>query len=480
MLGYIYHGLEHFQSAFSRQRSWLLFGAVVLSFLTAPEMIGVTSMCWFWQVDECGYHSLLHFFRSKAYRYDELLALWQRYVLRQRVAVELDGRCVLLGDHTHVVKDGGRMPGVVSLRESSETQHRPSYFRGQCWGALGLVVGSLGACFCLPLELRIHQGFRHLGQEQSTAQSPRLSLAQRIVQMALAFAIGYDCPAFLVLDAFFSSAGVFRLARSVYSITLKQPYLTILVRAKKHYVAYFPAAPKPPHRPGPQPRYGQKVHLMECFDHPQLFHTVSCQVYGKLEEVQLMSVRLLWKPLGDWLLFIFAITSRGPVVLMCSDLTLSPITAIELYCVRVRIEIMFDVLKNLIGAFRFRFWTKKLPRHPRRPTANRHLKAPATEHLPQVQACWQAYEIFVLCAAIAQGLVQLIALQFSSVVWQHHRLYLRTQSRPLPSEKTVRQVLAPLMARQLINLPQNSIIQKIQRCLTAPEEDEPDDQRWAA
>ena len=62
---------------------------------------------------------------------------------------------MLLGDHTHVVKDGGRMPGVVSLRETSETQHRPSYFRGQYWGALGLVVGSLAGCFCLPLELTL-------------------------------------------------------------------------------------------------------------------------------------------------------------------------------------------------------------------------------------------------------------------------------------------------------------------------------------
>ena len=89
------------------------------------------------------------------------------------------------------------MPGVVSLRETSETQHRPSYFRGQCWGALGLVVGSLAACFCLPLELRIHQGFRHLGQDPSASQLPRLSLAERVVQMALSFATGYDCPALL-------------------------------------------------------------------------------------------------------------------------------------------------------------------------------------------------------------------------------------------------------------------------------------------
>jgi hypothetical protein len=139
------------------------------------------------------------FFRSKAYRYGELLATWQRYVLSQQQAVELEGRCVLLGDHTHVVKDGARMPGVVSLHESSETQRKPSYFRGQCWGAVGLVVGSLEACFCLPLELRIHQGFRHLGVDESQDKRHSLSLAKRVVQMGLAFATRQDRPAWLVL-----------------------------------------------------------------------------------------------------------------------------------------------------------------------------------------------------------------------------------------------------------------------------------------
>jgi hypothetical protein len=480
MLGYVYHALESFQTSFSRHRSWLLFAAVVLSFLAAPEMIGVTSMCRFWRGDERVYHSLLHFFRSKAYAYGELLDAWQRYVLSQAVAVEVEGRCVVLGDHTHVVKDGGRMPGVVSLRETSETQHKPSYFRGQCWGAVGLIIGSLGACFCLPLELRIHQGFAHLRQGEPGAPRTGPSLAERVVGMALAFAVGHNCPAFLVLDAFFSTAGVFRLARSVYSIALKQPYLMILARAKKNYVAYFPAAPKSPHRPGPQPRYGEKVYLMECFDQPQLFDTVECCVYGHREAVRLMSVPLLWKPLGDWLLFIFAITSRGPIVLMSSDLTLAPATAIELYCIRTRIETLFDVMKNLLGAFRFRFWTKQLPRHSRRPVANRHLKAPRPEHLPTVAACWQAYEIFVLCAAIAHGLLQLIALRFTTEVWQHHTLYLRTRSRALPSEKTVQQVLAPLMVEQLINLPPNSIIAKIRRYFVGVEEDEPTDDRRAA
>ncbi|MEZ5584444.1 MAG: hypothetical protein R3F37_18290 [Candidatus Competibacteraceae bacterium] len=170
------------------QRWWL-------SFLAAPEMIGVTSMCRFWRGDERVYHRLLHFFRPGLCLWSTLDA-WQHNVLSQEVTVEVKGRCVLLGDHTHVVKDGGRMPGVVSLRETSETQHRPSYFRGQCWGAVGLVVGSLRACFCSPLELRIHQGFCHQGHGEpgSTRQGP--SLAERVVHMALRFAVGHDCPAF--------------------------------------------------------------------------------------------------------------------------------------------------------------------------------------------------------------------------------------------------------------------------------------------
>jgi hypothetical protein len=478
MLAFVYHALVCFRSAFTRRRNWLLFCAVVVSFLAAPEMIGVTSMCRFWQGHEAIYHRFLHFFRSKAYHFEALSAAWQDYVWRQAVAVQVAGRAVLLGDHTLVVKDGGRMPGVVSLHDHSETQHKPGYFRGQCWGAIGLVVGTLEACFCLPLALRIHQGFRHLGQAEPGSDpksGPNPSLPERLVQMALQFALGQDAPAFLVLDAFFSTAGVFRLARSVYSMALRQPYLVILTRAKKNYVAYFPAAPKPADRPGPQPRYGEKVHLMEVFDHPQGFALVECCVYGQRELVRLMSVPLLWKPLGDALLFIFAMTSRGPLVLMCSDLALSPVTALELYGVRTRIEILFAVLKNLLGAFRFRFWTPSLPRHARRPTPNRALKAPAAEHQATVATCWQAYEVFVCCALIAQGLLQLIALRFGPAVWQQHQLYLRTRSRALPSEQTVRQVLAALLLQQLRDLPPSSLIAQIHHLFHGIEEEEPTD-----
>jgi hypothetical protein len=157
----------------------------------------------------------------------------------------------------------------------------------------------------------------------------------------------------------------------------------------------------------------------------------------------------------------FAITSRGPILLMYSDLQFSSVRALELYCVRTRIEIMFDVLKQVIGAFCFRFWSKRMPKHSRRPVSNCYLKSPQPEPSCDSNACWEAYERCVLCAMIAQGLLQLMALKFGDSVWQQHTLYLRTQSRELPSERTVRHVLTVIFNQQLFNVQQNGIIQKI-------------------
>lgn len=342
------------------------------------------------------------FFRAGSYHPERLRASWHRWVLSHAPLVEVAGRSVVLGAHTYVVKNGGRMPGVVSLRETSETQSKPDYFRGQCWGAVGLLVGTLSACFCLPLSLQIPQGFRHLGEED--ANDPALKLGTRVVQMAWSFAQMNDRPVWLVLDAFFATAPVFRLARSVWSVALQQPLVQVITRAKKNYVAYFPA--------------------------------------------------------------------RGPILLMCSDLALDAETILTLYCRRTRIETLFDTLKNTLGAFRFHFWSRYLPRHSRRPTANRHLKAPQAQHLPTVAACWQAMETFVLCASIATGLLQLFSLQYHEGLWKQQVLYLRTRSRELPSENTVRQILAPLLARQLLRSPPKAFWWRIREAVNGDEDDE--------
>ena len=129
---------------------------------------------------------------------------------------------------------------------------------------------------------------------------------------------------------------------------------------------------------------------------------------------------------------------------------------LRLYCSRTRIETLFATLKHRIGAFQFHFWSPYLPKHSRRPASNKTLKTPQPEHQETVNTCWHAMERFVLCGCIATGLLQWLSLKYQQTLWDHNVLYLRTRSRELPSENTVRQIIAPWLTRQFSDTRKNS------------------------
>jgi DDE superfamily endonuclease len=432
--------LSTFRHLFSRHLPWTMFCAVIVGFIGSQHVEALTSLCRFWHMDEPGYHQLLHFFHSSAWCLNAMVAHWSRLVLAQHVAVMVQGRAVLLGDHPYGVQDARRMPGVVTLHQNSETQSTPTYFRGHHWGLVGLRIGSLAHAFCLPLEARWHQGFAHVC-EDNTGEAQRQTLAVRLVNIALQFAVRQDTPALLVLDAFVAIAPVFQLAASLWSLRLKQPVLAIVTRAKKNSVAYEPAQPQATPARGRPPKYGNKIKLTDVFEtHQEHFVSASCAVYGHVEIVSYLVLNLLWKPIKAPLRFIFARTSRGPIVLMCSDLDSDPLMAISLYCARVRIETLFFMLKSVLGAFAYHFWSKRLPRHSRKPKKNATLKTPPQEHLETVRRTWQACERFAMLGCVAVGLLQLVALKFHDHVWDGFTMFLRTRSRALPSERTVKTV----------------------------------------
>ena len=263
---------------------------------------------------------------------------------------------------------------------------------------------------------------------------------------------------------FSPDGAIFKLVQHFWSIKHKRPLVTLIVRAKKNFVAYFeaekPKGKKPVGRP---PIYGEKVKLLELFDQIELFSKEKCLVYGNIEEVSIAALDLLWKPAGSLIRFVLAVTSRGPIVLMCSDLTQDPIAALELYCIRIRVENMFDMLKNLMGVFRYRFWTKRLPRHSRKPIKNKNLKKPAQQDIALVKHCFIAYERFVMTGAIALGMLQLVSLKFEQSVWDRFTGFLRTKSRKLPSERTVKRVIEKLLVVDLISFAPAAVMREIRK-----------------
>jgi len=460
MIAFIFKTLDSFRFVFARSTTWLIFCAMVLGFIGATDMIGISSFCRFYSIDGKSYNCLLHFFRYSSWSLVAVSLHWEKFVLSQNCTVNSNGRTIILGDHTFVPKDGRRMPGVVTLRQNSETQSKPSYFRGHCWGAIGFLVGSLTTPFCLPILLSIHQGHVHIGDNSKDKES-RQTLVTRVVQMAIEVAIRNNLPSILILDAYFPSGIAFKLANSVWSITLKQPLMTLIIRAKKNYVAYFPAQEKKERGRGRPSKYGDKIKLMEVFDQQHLFKKALCDIYGKTEEIKILSSDLLWKPSCSLIRFVFAKTSRGSIVLMCSDLTTDPLHALKLYCSRTRVENMFDMLKNLLGVFRYRFWTKRLPAESRKPKKNKKLKNPPTTNLPAIKRCWEAYERFVMLGAISLGLLQLISLKYSDTVWNQFSSFLRTRSRSIPSERTVKIVISNLLVINFHSLAPTGILLKI-------------------
>jgi hypothetical protein len=206
MLKYIYQTLIFFNKAFSRKTTWLMFCMMLLGFIGTHEMVGVTSFCRFWGLSTPGYNAFLHFFRVSAWSLDKVMECWWTFVLSQNETVRSNGRAVLLGDHTNVPKDGRQMPCVVTMHQHSETQSKPSYFRGHCWGAVGMLIGSMASPFCIPLSLGIHQGLLHVNGKSQKEESNE-TLGTRIIQMGLDFAAEHDIPSILALDAFFPWRG---------------------------------------------------------------------------------------------------------------------------------------------------------------------------------------------------------------------------------------------------------------------------------
>jgi len=145
------------------------------------------------------YYAFLNFFYSTAWSPDGLVFQWSIFVFSQNLIVYREGRAILAGDLAYVPKDGRRMPGVVTLHQHSETQSKPSYFKGHCVGAVSALIGTMSLPFSIPLSMGIHLGQSHIGLGiQSTSDKDKVeTMGTRIVKMAIDFAIKHNVPSVL-------------------------------------------------------------------------------------------------------------------------------------------------------------------------------------------------------------------------------------------------------------------------------------------
>ena len=438
--------------AFTRQATFAWFVVAFAGVVTRQDVYGVSSIIRALSLAPVYYPALLHFFHSTAWTAERLYRHWEGWLIRQPVVERVDGRIVILGDHTKQPKDGRRMPQVTTLHQDSETSSKPSFFRGHHWGCLSLLGQAHGKRFALPLWAEIHP-----------EDSPD-SRATRLVHVAAAIGLRLQEKLFLVLDAFFAVGPVFRAAAA------SNGRLHILTRAKKNVVAYRQPPPPRAHRRGRRRVYGQKLKLMNLFDkRPEDFLSAKALVYQKQETVRYLVLDLIWKPAKGLVRFILIETSRGRLILMSSDLTLDALQALSLYTARVRIESLFASVKNLLGGLAYHFWSKYLAPASRRPTRGTH-PAPVSSRPDRTANTLAAIEKFMALHLIVLGTLQLLAATCADAVRKHARCWLRTPSGRVPSDFVSRTALANLLHANIRGLAKNPVTESIRRKQTAPQE----------
>lgn len=440
-----WHAIWWLRPAFSRLRSFLWFATAVAGLTVRTDLLGVTSIVRALKLQARLYEKLLDHFHSSAVQLDRLAALWTQLVLRLFPSpLCVNGRRVLVGDGIKVPKRGKKMPAVKLLHQPSGS-NKAEYIMGHSLQAVSLLVQAAHSVFAVPLAARIHEGLVWSNRDRRTLLDKMLAL------LAL---IALNEPFYFVADAYYAARKIIRglLERNNHLVS----------RVKSNAIAYAAHLQQGPKKRGRPRLYGKKIKLKSLLQDLQAMQPAPSPVYGEHNvTLQYRVCDLLWRPAGRLVRFVAIIhPSRGSLLLMCTDISLSGIDILRLYGLRFKIEHTFKQAVRLIGSFAYHFWMQDMkPLRPR--NGNQHLHRESLQYRNAVKRKIHAYHVFIQAGLVCQGLLQYLAVVFPELVWKSFGSWLRTIRPGIPpSELVVANALRQSLPEFLLNTVQSNILAK--------------------
>jgi len=414
------------RSACARNRTFLWMAFSLAGMTIRKDLAGVTSIVRALGLKPACYDRLLDFFHSPALDLHKLTLAWCALVFRAHPGIlRVNGRPVLVGDGIKVAKAGRKMPAVKKLHQESESNNKPEYIFGHSCQAVAVLTQALSSVFALPLACRIHEGTVFSNRDHRTLLDKMILLLE---------SLNIQEPCYFVADAYYAAGNMVRglLAHGNHLVT----------RVKSNSVAFFPATPPPPNRPRPKGRpakYGNKVKVATLLKDSDELQQAPSPVYGEKGVIlKFRTADLLWRPVGVLVRFVVVLHPlRGAILLMCTDLTLSPLDIIRIYGLRFKIEVSFKQALRVIGAYAYHFWMAAMT-PLRRVSGNQYLHHKPEDYRNAVRRKIAAYHRHIQLGLIAQGLLQILSAMQPKLVWLSFGSWIRTVRQGLaPSEQVV-------------------------------------------
>jgi hypothetical protein len=290
---------------------------------------------------------------------DRSLSSWERFLAEQQwdmnqvmhslvgtLQAELGdsllyaGRYVIGIDPTYVAKVKGRMLGVQRWREHSGNPDRGITVTGHQWMLGGLLARLGNRWRCFPVWSRLVSG---KSAPSHFVVSPKgdahaMSIWETAIAMVLqAGGMLTGAPLCVVMDAYFAKACMMNplIAESI----------TLLSRLRHDAVGWdepeYCGRGRPPIR-------GKQWKLATLWQEGTR-ETVTAHLYGKVREVSVV-VRDVWlREVTEKVRVVVVEGIERPVLLVCTDLTMTAGQILELYAARFSLELAIRDLKGFCG-----------------------------------------------------------------------------------------------------------------------------------
>jgi len=428
--------IHEFRKCFKRIETFQWFAILIMGFIVRNGKKGVTEVISSLRLSGEIYHKILHYFRSSAYKVEDLYKKWVEIVQKRMALVRIGGYMLLLGDHIKMPKEGRRMPGVATLHQESGNSGKAEYTEGHIFAHISGVATNGEIHRSMPLmSERQESPPRIAGTKKPDGDTLVTQMANLAARTAKCF---NDEKCVIALDAYFAKASAFDTAKKIVN-DAGERLLEIVTRAPTDTVAFEIPITSLKKQPGQPRKYGDKIVLYKLFDDMSKFTETTMLLYGKKTTVKYQCLDLIWKPTKGIIRFV-AVELNGSdrCVLMSSCLTLSPEDIISIYGLRFKIESSFDEQKNDMGCFSYHFWTFALSKRKKWQKA----ETPSDDKLRlRVDDAKRAIESFVCIGTIATGILTIIAFIYNREIWKRYPGWLRTVRTAIPSISVVKDTL---------------------------------------